>query len=34
MHAILNFCEDLSAGRHALDLIAGFLRSTVDFTRR
>jgi acetyl esterase len=25
MHAILNFCEDLSAGRHLIDVIAGYL---------
>jgi acetyl esterase len=25
MHAILNFCEDLSAGRHLIDVIAGCL---------
>jgi hypothetical protein len=25
MHAILNFCEDLPAGRHLIDLIAGWL---------
>ena len=26
MHAILNFCADLSAGRHAVELIAADLR--------